>query len=1014
MPLSTAPANGKDFEQRVGLLLEQLVPNCYLPGVPVFRADAAMAPDSMANELDFILHLQNGLRHQLLIIECKSCRVTGRGDGRGNYALPTPSSHWIAHYPRDQREKSIKDQLRAQRQALLTNLEPLEGEVRIHAIVVASRVEGLAAAPGHVTTQELPSFELSLVRADSFEQFLGAQLAGMSVLRVQQSEILRRIRQGQPVPALGHPEIYNAIEYTRRCRAFIDSEIFRHLALKPERWAINGSAGMGKSVLLIYVTMVLITDRTIDALRDGTRFLQSYTEEASRLGLPDLGKRRVWVLAHTEKQRDMLQRMFERFNDLYGEVDSYNEFRRVKPEFHVFSEVAGIDCNILLVDEAHDLGNEGEKRVRDWHGSAPGNYLVIACDRHQKLRLSQDETRMIDGISFSRCTKKLSRNYRNPFPAYAGSLGLLFRWFAATGPKTLPTPKELRDEFGFGEVVAETKEAWSLRSRNDAHPANNWSHTLATFPSADAAYRQLSEFPLKKEHVLWVRFSPEENDFNYEKLQLWSYHSAYGSDASDLLDKYVKGQEFPVVVIEGVPELFSWANAIGAYAHDTASARYKIWQARRQVYLAASRANVFLYFILPAPIPMDVRDEFAMMFRQLSRPPEQMSPSGTLWDIRVTVTPEAESFASYVDAIESEPESRPAETQAGELAADAAGRASDEPRKESVPEIDPQGEAQPIATAENLVSPVLAEETPIIGGSVAIAPVEGPVVPHAAAPPPSQVLAPTPEASAPSSSPVDPEPATVVPTAIDRPSPSVRESTVGSVASLAEVADTLGCDVAELIVKMAAKGFPKLQPSSKVNVAFAKQVFIGAKNSSSPSAPFPFSLPDPVRPSRPAEVVLDQSTPDLPRAGRAARIPPPPEKGPDVSSRSAAPRYKPAQLDQLAAQIRLPPKLVLSFLEAQGTICKGANPWVNGDDIARMVAQFVGDRGIKAFRQVADAPLKTKALANHLGLRPHVVARDLMQDQLLLTGEDHVPYESMVRLCHFYRKQLPNPSDAVS
>jgi hypothetical protein len=995
MPLSTSPANGKDFEQQVELLLEQLVPNCFLPGVPVFRADAAMAPDSMANELDFILHLQKGRRHQLLIIECKSCRVTGRGDGRGNFAQPTPSSHWIAHYPRDKKEKSIKDQLRAQRQALLTNLEPLEGEVRIHAIVVGSQIDGIETKPGHITTQELPSFELSLVRAEHFEQFLGAMLAGATVLRVQQSEILRRIRQGQPVPALGHPEIYNAIEYTRRCRAFIDSEIFRHLDLRTERWAINGSAGMGKSVLLIYVTMVLITDRTIDALRDGTRFLQSYAGEAARLGLAELEKRRVWVLAHTEKQRNMLERMFERFNELYGEVDSYNEFRRVKPEFHVFSEVTAIDCNVLLVDEAHDLGKEGEKRVRDWHESAPGNYLIIACDRHQKLRLSQDETRMIDGVSFSLRTKKLSRNYRNPFPAYAGSLGLLFRWFAATGPKTMPTPKELRDEFGFGEVVAETPEVWSLRSRNDAHPANNWSHTVSTFLSADAAYRQLSEFPLRKEHVLWVRFSPEENEFNYEKLQFWSYHSVYGSDASDLLDKYVKGQEFPVVVIEGVPDLFSWENAIGAQGHEPASARVKMWQARRQVYLAASRANVFLYFILPTAIPADVRDEFALMFRQLARPPVQTSPSGKLWEIRVAATPEAESFASYVDAIEAEPASPPAESPTESAAA---GRASvpsgDKPREET-------GNGRPASTLAEKDSEL---REPAIGGPGGLGQAGTPPIQSPPPPPEPPASQPPPLTSA----------TTIAPSTSTGPVSRKTPPSLGAAAPLTDVADSLGCDVVELIEKMAAKGFPKLQPSSKVNVAFATQIHGSARSPSTVSATSLSSLADLASLTHSAQVSSTQQNRGLSTHGGSAVGEPQPSIEQTVSVRSESRETGAIRLHKLAAQMQVSPILVVSFLEAQGTNCKGANPLLSPDDVAKMVTQLVGDRGIGAFAHLAKTPIKTKALANHLGLRPHVVARDLMQDKLLLTTEDHVPFDSMVRLCHFYRKQLPPPPGPAS
>lgn len=119
MPLSNTPRIGKEFEQQTAVLLERVLPHCYLQGVPIFRADAAMLQDAMANELDFIVHLKHGRRHTLLIIECKAVLLTGRGDGRGNYDPLTPSGHWLAHYDP---EKQIKEQLRAQRQALLTNL----------------------------------------------------------------------------------------------------------------------------------------------------------------------------------------------------------------------------------------------------------------------------------------------------------------------------------------------------------------------------------------------------------------------------------------------------------------------------------------------------------------------------------------------------------------------------------------------------------------------------------------------------------------------------------------------------------------------------------------------------------------------------------------------------------------------------------------------------------------------------------------------------------------------------
>jgi hypothetical protein len=58
-------------------------------------------------------------------------------------------------------------------------------------------------------------------------------------------------------------------------------------------------------------------------------------------------------------------------------------------------------------------------------------------------------------------------------------------------------------------------------------------------------------------------------------------------------------------------------------------------------------------------------------------------------------------------------------------------------------------------------------------------------------------------------------------------------------------------------------------------------------------------------------------------------------------------------------------------------------------------------------QKLEQTAIPIKALANHLGLRPHVVVRDLMSAKLLLTFDSIVPYEQLVRLCHFYKRPLP-------
>ncbi len=99
--------------------------------------------------------------------------------------------------------------------------------------------------------------------------------------------------------------------------------------------------------------------------------------------------------------------------------------------------------------------------------------------------------------------------------------------------------------------------------------------------------------------VLWVRFCEEDTLFDYEQLSAFTYHPMEGGGAAVLLDKYIKGQEYSVVVIEGLP-------AVALSATVTANPEeeeLKMWQARRELYLCASRANVFLFFVLKVGAP---------------------------------------------------------------------------------------------------------------------------------------------------------------------------------------------------------------------------------------------------------------------------------------------------------------------------------------------------------------------------------------------------------------------------
>ena len=141
------------------------------------------------------------------------------------------------------------------------------------------------------------------------------------------------------------------------------------------------------------------------------------------------------LVARKEKQLAVMEYYWDRFVREYSQLESLGiQFQ--KPLFRKWDGTIEPDCNVLLIDEAHDLDSTGQKVVADWLNE-PGaqRYLAIACDRHQKLRLVGSDAVLIEGLNFSQRTRKLRRNYRNPFPIYAAGLSLMFRWFAEAGQR---------------------------------------------------------------------------------------------------------------------------------------------------------------------------------------------------------------------------------------------------------------------------------------------------------------------------------------------------------------------------------------------------------------------------------------------------------------------------------------------------------------------------------------------------------------------------------------------------
>jgi len=95
--------------------------------------------------------------------------------------------------------------------------------------------------------------------------------------------------------------------YIERCRRNLDMELFRAFDPAKERWAINGSAGMGKSVLLAYSLFVLTTDRRVEAQE--TTSTCNFSEQAAQLNLPPWAAARL-CFALKEKQRQVIEILF--------------------------------------------------------------------------------------------------------------------------------------------------------------------------------------------------------------------------------------------------------------------------------------------------------------------------------------------------------------------------------------------------------------------------------------------------------------------------------------------------------------------------------------------------------------------------------------------------------------------------------------------------------------------------------------------------------------------------------
>lgn len=592
---------------------------------------AKKAERSLGYEMDHLLHVRFKDKDAIVIIECKNQPITieefkGKVD-------------WYAEY--GGKRKSVVNQLRNHVQAILQSVN-LKKDKQFEVICFA--VSSIETTSSSETSVHIGGSKIRMI-ALSYNRFKQYMLdvyedKNSQFCRIEQSDYLRQIRQGIPLPELGHPVIPDAISYIKRCRRTLDFTLFQSFSPTAHKWAINGSAGMGKSVLLAYTVAVLSTDYVIHMNEDGRKVLVQFKNNVD--SIPSHSDRAIRVYSLNQKQLDILKYYWEYFILEYRKVDPSLPFKIVNPVFEIWSSDSLIDGNVCCIDEAHDLDLQSQHIISKWILSKTNKrYLVIACDRHQKLRLSKDDygSRMIEGLSFSGSSKKLYRIYRNSFSVYVASISILFRWFAPRGPKIIPEKEILRNSFGFEVVYRSKKDGCNLKVKEDAHPANNWNYTLSSFPDNPTAFNWVKQYHFSKRDVLWVRFSEEDKLFNYELLnEHYTYHNLHTSESPDIIDKYIKGQEYPIVIIEGVPNGMNSKN------------QEVMLQSRREMYLCASRANCFLYLIYGEACSDDIKVELDNMLSNLSCHGNTRYPSKS-WSAKFSFGDDLISFNEYDDIV---------------------------------------------------------------------------------------------------------------------------------------------------------------------------------------------------------------------------------------------------------------------------------------------------------------------------------------------------------------------------
>lgn len=636
-----------DLSDTIRDSFDSLFPFSLISNVILYRNDREES-DLYANEIDHLFHYKKNGKDHLVIVEVKQRKLYGDKSNQS----PTSTSRWTLSY--DGKEKNIKRQVRDQATALKQfcyNVSQTKPEIECWIVDLRNNSQ-------HII-QDKRNRNLNLLTLTGF----GHKLDQIdSIVKVEHSEFLRELRRGIIAPDLGHPEVINAVRFIKTCRKSLDDQIYRFFHPRANYYALNGCAGMGKSVLLAYSIFVFASDYAVYFNNDNKPILESFKEKSK---LPIFKDRKIYVYAVKQKQIEALEFYWKEIIKQISRIT--NPLPAIQqPIFKQWNGKIPKDCTILVIDESHDLSLEDQQTIANWVNKDKSvevqKYLLVACDRNQALKRKYKDENIIAGINFSRHTTRLNRIYRCPFPVYAASIGLLFRWFAPQGGNIVLSTQRLREHFGFKTYVKEFNDGMLLTMRNDCHPGNNWNQTINYLNTCSMAYEHLAQFSLDRQDVLWACFERTEKEFDYAKiLKEYTFVDLKDADAENEIDKSIKGQEFSIVVVEGLPPDMNPSELIKKddWGDILSEAERKMWRCRKNVYIVCSRASAFLYFIMDLDKSNNNNaSELKNLIDRFSKPFRDSNESGQTWEFKVnklTTQRKPDLFSGEVEPIPPKP-----------------------------------------------------------------------------------------------------------------------------------------------------------------------------------------------------------------------------------------------------------------------------------------------------------------------------------------------------------------------